>query len=115
LYKKIKVQFKQSELSRYYKTQLFYAHAVIQRFASFFMAARRIVGEAFVLKSLVFRSFQIVQLTRMVREAKTFRFEIGTLNMPIHQSMSREGELDKLQQFAHACKQTQETAMHLFF
>jgi hypothetical protein len=61
------------------------------------MAARRIVGEAFVLKSLVFRSFQIVQLTRMVREAKTFRFEIGTLNMPIHQSMSREEELDKLQ------------------
>jgi hypothetical protein len=53
----------------------FFAPAAIQSLASLLMISRRMVGgAALLLKNLAFRSFQIVQLINIVREAMVLRY-----------------------------------------
>jgi hypothetical protein len=69
-----------------YKTQVF-APAELQSFASLLMISRSIVGgAALLLKTLAFRSFQIVQLTSIVRKAMPLRMGEALQDIKVHHS-----------------------------
>jgi hypothetical protein len=61
------------------------APAAMQSLASFLIVSRRtLVGMTLLLKTLAFCSFQIVQLTSIVIEAKAFRLGDALVDMFSH-------------------------------
>lgn len=75
--------------SRNIKDPNFLAPAVTQRLASVEMMLSKIVGGALLsLKTLAFRSFQIVHDTSMVREALACLFGVPASHVLAHQALT---------------------------
>ena len=71
----------------------FFAPAMTQRLASVSMEASNIVdGVLLCLKTLAFRSFQIVHETSMVRDALGWRFGVSLSQVLAHQASTKSNK-----------------------